>query len=253
MMNFFRIREFPAILLHIFFWLGYYALFGFVWAEDGNYRDSYYLEFILLPARIGAVYTSIYLLIPKFLEKRKYLQFVFFYLISILLFGIIQQFLTYFFYEQNTSVILSELLNLRKILRACVLINSTVLFLSAIRIIQLYHREKERKDPNSKSYIFIKSDKRYHRVNEQMILYAEGLGNYLTYYLEDGQKIIRYGSLKEALSELGKNFIRIHRSYFINKKQVRSFNREGIEMTNGKLLPIGMAYKDKVPVQITEE
>ncbi|MCZ6693941.1 MAG: hypothetical protein O6939_08560, partial [Bacteroidetes bacterium] len=51
------------VIHHVLFWLIYYITFGFIWAEGGDYWQSYYLEFILLPIRILAVYFTIFLLI----------------------------------------------------------------------------------------------------------------------------------------------------------------------------------------------
>lgn len=241
------IRKFPNILYHVIFWIGYFLLFGYIWADNGEFRSSYLLEFILLPVRIGAVYFSVYYLIPQYLENRSYGKFILYYLLSILLFGVLQQVFIHFFFEAKSLGTLLQALAPEKVLRACVLINSTVIFLSAVKILLLYQKEKEKKAKHGDSkHLFLKSDKRIHRIKEDEIIYLEGMGNYVTYHLEGNQNIICYNSLKESLLELDQNFLRIHKSYIINRNHVKSYNMEGIEMSNGKVLPIGFSFKDEV-------
>ena len=115
------------ILTHIAFWLLYFIAFGFIWAKDGNYYSSFYLEFILLPIRISAVYLMIYFVIPHTLLIKKYGLFLMQYILLLLISGVFQRLFTYFFYEANTTFQLLEIFNFGEILRAIILINSTVI------------------------------------------------------------------------------------------------------------------------------
>lgn len=148
---------------------------------------------------------------------------------------------------------LPEALAPDQVLRACVLINSTVLFLSAIKIIFMYHQEKEKNSQiENGKFLYIKSDKRFHRISANDIIYIESLGNYVTYFLKENKSIIRYSSLKEALNELDRRFLRIHKSYIINRDHVKSYNMEGVELSSGKLLPIGFSFKQEVEKNIVQ-
>lgn len=48
------------IVTHISFWVLYYLLFSFIWASNKDYLASFFLEFVLLPIRVMAVYFTIY-------------------------------------------------------------------------------------------------------------------------------------------------------------------------------------------------
>lgn len=234
------------ILNHITFWLGYFLLFGFIWARNGNYADAYFLEFILLPIRMGVVYTVLYVLLPKYLLTKRFLLFVCVYVGLLLVGSVLQRFCIHFFYDQQTSFDLAQLLDLSAILRAFVLINSTTLLLLAVKILFLYFEERATNQPIYDEKIEVKSDKRFYSIHPSEILYLEGLGNYVTYHLKSGRKIIGYNSLKKANEELPDCFIRIHKSFIVNAPTVISYDKTSVEILPDKFLPIGNAYEFEV-------
>ncbi len=227
------------ILTHVLFWLGYFISFGLIWSQDGDYYSSFYLEFMLLPVRISAVYLTIYVLLPRSLLQEKFLRFAGQYALLMLVCGVLQRVISHYFYEGNTGWTTTELLQVWPIMRAIILINSTVLFVSAFKILTLYLSERKKNQTQaSDPVIEIKVDKRIFRLSPQQILFIEGMGNYIIYHTINQQKLIRYASLRQALSELPADFVRIHRSYIINKNHVRSYNAEDVEIGE-HFLPIG--------------
>lgn len=233
------------ILTHVAFWASYYLLFGFIWAKEGNYVDSYFLEFVLLPVRMVAVYATIYWLIPKFLKERRYREFIIGIILLLVTAGVLQRIFMYFFYEFFTGRENLPLFSLAAIGRSIILINSTVLFVSALKILQLWERDRHEnqllKEKNPVTVIEIKADKRIHRVNLKDIIFLESQGNYVVYHLA-GRQLMSYISLNDAVESLPDNFVRIHKSYVINKNHVVSYNHENIEMPD-KIIPIGRQYK----------
>ncbi|MBV6646510.1 MAG: LytTR family transcriptional regulator [Cyclobacteriaceae bacterium] len=234
------------VLMHSIFWLGYYVLFGLVWAKDGHYRQSFYLEFILLPVRMLAVYSCLYFLIPKFLLNKRYLGFAGGYLLMLLVAGVLQRFFIYFFYDGLGVLEIRELLDPAAVIRAIVLINSTVLLLSAIKVFQLYLTERERNEKNLTEVVEIRSEKRFHRVPPEEITYIEGLGNYVTYHLTRARKMISYSTLREVEKDLPDYFVRIHKSYVVNKHAIKSYDRESVEIGKDQFLPISPKYRELV-------
>jgi len=95
---------------------------------------------------------------------------------------------------------------------------------------------------NEHRYVHIKADRKIHNVKESDIIYIESLDNYVKIHLKELILITR-----ENISSLEKNllsppFVRIHRSFIINMKWVKSISNDGIEL-NGKVLPFGRAFK----------
>lgn len=233
------------VLTHVVFWVAYFLLFGFIWAKNGNYYHAYFLEFVLLPIRMLAVYTMIYWLIPRYLKENHYRQFIAGTVLLLLVAGVGQRVFMYFFYEQFTGTGTLPLLHAGAIGRSIILINSTVLFVSALKIIQLWQidraeNEMLRKKSHS-NVIEIKADKRIYRVPLNEIQYLESKGNYVIYHLA-GRNLTSYISLNEAMESLPENFTRIHKSYVINKDFVLSYNHEDIQLAD-QVIPIGRMYK----------
>jgi DNA-binding LytR/AlgR family response regulator len=63
--------------------------------------------------------------------------------------------------------------------------------------------------------LIIRSDKRNFRVRPSQVLYIEGLGNYVTFYLKGKKPIISYQKLKELETLLPSQFYRVHKSLLI--------------------------------------
>lgn len=234
MIDFFRTEQtFTQIYLgksrfltHAVFWLSYYFLFSFIWMkpESGLYA-SFLLEFILMPVRILAAYCMLYFLIPHFLVLRKYQQFFLGYGILILIAGILQLLFSHFFYYRLLLNQTEINITISALVRNIILINTTVLFLGTAKIFLLYMRllesvsDKEKQDAVM-DIIEVKSDRRVHRLPLSQILFIEGMGNYITYYLDNGEKKVVYSSIKETERLLSQDFIRLHRSYIVNREKL---------------------------------
>ena len=103
--------------------------------------------------------------------------------------------------------------------------------------------------PSGSNFIQIKSGSKTYRVNIEDILYVEGLREYVTYVL-DTQKIISLESLRNLEQTLPVDlFLRIHKSFIINKKKVQSLEGNQVEI-KGRKIPIGKSYKEAVMKEI---
>ena len=229
------------IATHIVFWVLYYVFFSFLWSQNGNLFRSFELEFILMPIRMATSYLSLYLLIPRLLAKEKVLPFISSYLLLVFIGGMIQRILTYYFHEFFFPGD-SPLFSITMIIRSIVLINSTVMFLSALKVYKLWMEERRLLKKSDEEALEIRSEKRFYKVLPSNILYLEGLGNYLTIYLKNGKSLISYLTLKEAESLLNTHFKRIHKSFIINTREIDSYNNENVEI-KGRIIPIGKSYE----------
>lgn len=235
------------IATHILFWIAYYILFSLIWAGDEGYLASFYLEFVLLPTRLLAVYLTIYLLVPRLLLKRQYLRFIFAYCILLLLCGILQRVFIHLFYE-NLLVrdARNGLFSIQMLIRATILINTTVFFVLGVRLFQLWTLAYEKVNRPG-TVLELRSNRRIHRVAYEDILFVEGLGNYVKYHLADTRKITVYGSVKTALQDLPTGFIRAHKSYIVNKAHIRSFDATSIQVAD-HMVPRGKGVEDQALV-----
>ncbi len=96
-----------------------------------------------------------------------------------------------------------------------------------------------------KDFIFVKSDRKNHKIQFSEILYVESIKDYIKIYTINKRVIVK-NTLKAFASALPiKNFIRIHRSYLINLDFVTAYTANDIEIGTTEI-PIGISYKQKV-------
>lgn len=94
------------------------------------------------------------------------------------------------------------------------------------------------------SFISINSGHKIFRIKPENILYIEGLKEYVSYYTEDGQRIVALESLKKLSETLPNDqFVRIHKSYIINISKVKVVEGNQVQIGNKKI-PIGASYKE---------
>ena len=97
--------------------------------------------------------------------------------------------------------------------------------------------------------MILKADHKTYKVSYSDILYIEGLKEYVSYYTKD-QRIIVLQSLKSLEESLpNEHFIRIHKSYIINKMHVRAMDGNQVEILDKKI-PVGKSYKDDIKGRI---
>lgn len=108
----------------------------------------------------------------------------------------------------------------------------------------LMNEEKESVELNEEGFIFVKSDRKYFKVNLHEILFVEGLKDYVIIQMED-RRIITRMTLK-AIHELlpAQIFFRINKSYIINKTHIDSFDNNDV-FINKYEIAIGNLYRDE--------
>ncbi|MCK9157017.1 MAG: LytTR family DNA-binding domain-containing protein [Paludibacteraceae bacterium] len=109
----------------------------------------------------------------------------------------------------------------------------------------LSQKEKEKLEVSSQpqEFFFVKSDRKFHKVRFDDILFVEGLKDYVIIQIE-GQKIITRMNMKGIVDLLPSNiFMRVNKSYIINTTKIDSFDNNDIFIKNFEI-PIGNSYRD---------
>lgn len=102
------------------------------------------------------------------------------------------------------------------------------------------------KEETQASFIFIRVDRRMLKLIFDEILFIESLSDYLKIHLQNNEVVV----LRETITNIADKmpsiqFLRIHRSFIINIKEVVSYNNEEIVIKD-KSLPISRSYKEQV-------
>lgn len=94
------------------------------------------------------------------------------------------------------------------------------------------------------SDVFVKVNNRMVRLNFDEVLYIEALSDYVT-IVTTKQKHIVYTTLKSFAARLSfDHFVRVHRSYILNMKQVESIEDNTARLPGGHQIPIGVSYQE---------
>lgn len=110
---------------------------------------------------------------------------------------------------------------------------------------QKYEKEIIAGSSGGAEFVYIKSDKKLHKVFLKDIYFLESMEDYVVVQKRD-QKIITKDQLKHFEEMLPKDmFIRIHRSYIVSIPKIDAITSETIEIFRREL-PIGRSYKQIV-------
>jgi two-component system LytT family response regulator len=100
--------------------------------------------------------------------------------------------------------------------------------------------------PSSETqFIYIKSGTRYFKLNTDDILYAESLKDYIKLHTTGKEIISKYKISDLEKDLISKGFLRVHRSFIVNLKNITAFTASDIEIGSIEI-PIGASYKEYV-------
>ena len=99
--------------------------------------------------------------------------------------------------------------------------------------------------PKDKEYLSVKADYKVSLVRIADIVYLESEGEYVRMHLADGTAITTLFRLKNMETTLPSElFMRVHRSYIVNLRMIRSYVKGRIYLSDEEYIPIGENYKE---------
>ncbi len=94
--------------------------------------------------------------------------------------------------------------------------------------------------------VYVKTGHEQVKVKLHEILYLEALKNY-TLLVTDTKRHCVLSNLGEILQEdKFQSFVRIHRSYAVQKQYIQKIGSQEIELHNGNSIPVGRSFKDNL-------
>lgn len=108
-----------------------------------------------------------------------------------------------------------------------------------------FFTENKEERESSSHFMFVKIDRKMHKIDFNKILWIESLSDYLKIETETETKVTRetISGIEAKLPVL--DFIRIHRSFIVSLKRIESYSSEEVIIQN-KSLPISRTYKQEV-------
>lgn len=95
-------------------------------------------------------------------------------------------------------------------------------------------------------YIYVKSDYKLVQVDLERILYVEGLKDYVRIHIESEQKVVTSLYSMKKMEEIlpSDRFIRVHRSFIVQKNKIKIIERNRI-VFDKVYIPISESYKQE--------
>src|SRR6516225_1738801 len=99
---------------------------------------------------------------------------------------------------------------------------------------------------NDSDHIYIKTDGKLIRLNNDAILYIESMGDYVKFVTNDNKKYITHNTIKNLEEKVSKqHFLKVHRSYIVNLHKIDDM-RENMLFIKGNEIPVSKANKADV-------
>ncbi len=93
-------------------------------------------------------------------------------------------------------------------------------------------------------YIFVQANRKNIKIQLEDILYVESLKDYIKIHLKDEVIMTKY-SISAFIELLDHRFLRIHRSFIVNKTAITAFTKHDVEIGETEI-PIGDNYKQEL-------
>lgn len=238
---------------HVAYWVFVILIltlvFGLSW---GNKTAAFFFIIMLLPIVLGTSYFFNYVLVPKFFLKRKIFNFLLysFYTIVISLYLEMIVLMFSFIYLGNFSFNnlgpnSSDTILLAVILYLLVFIGSFLLMINQIQenkstINQLLNENKKMR----KSFLEITSNRKLVKIPYDEIIFIESLSDYIKVNTIN-EEFISKEKISKLNSRLPDIFIRIHRSFIINKEKIKTVSYNEV-IVSDITLTIGRSYRKLV-------
>ena len=103
----------------------------------------------------------------------------------------------------------------------------------------------------NKSSIYVYADKKNHKVFLDDILYLESLKDYVRVHTIE-KNLVTKSTISHYVDLLPENFLRIHRSFVVNKSKITAYTSQDVEI-GSKELPIGVSYKKEVSEELSKD
>lgn len=93
--------------------------------------------------------------------------------------------------------------------------------------------------------VFIRVDGELRQLNVSDIMYVSGMKDYVVFYLDDGSKLVTHLTMKAVEDMLPtSDFLRIHRSYIVALKKIRSIDRNNCVYIGKEIIHVTDAFRE---------
>lgn len=221
--------------------------------RSGNFIYSFYFLAFFLPVVITTAWIFSGILVPGFLLKQKYRRFALYSFYTVVLsldlelVLIFVAFMLISIYDYENMGIIIDSYKWMPVIMYFIVIFYAFLEIS----IRLIARQRLESQGDDRGTITVRADRRNRLIRLSEVTYIESMADYIRIFLSNGEKVITREKISRLHERLPGEFIRIHRSYVINRQHMDSYNRERAIIA-GKELPLSRTYKNEFFEKLSE-
>ncbi len=94
-----------------------------------------------------------------------------------------------------------------------------------------------------KDFIFVKSERKFVKINFDEVLYIESVSDYVVFVLDNNRKIITHSTLKSMEERVNHPlFVKVHRAFIVNISKINDIEDNVITM-RGAVIPVSRSNK----------
>ncbi len=238
---------------HIIFWILVYGILTIIFTRwAGVAMEAFYYVSLLMPVIIGTSYFFNYVLVPRYLFKRRFFLFGLysFYMLVVslcleMVSGILAFLVIAHYGIDENGMLITDVFIMGGTLYFVVLLMSFILLIKHYFVDQQAIDNLEEKQAIlDQGYFTVRSNRQTANIKFEELLYLESLADYIEFHLVDGSTITSKEKISHMELSLPEGFLRIHRSFIVNRPKISSFSRDFV-MIGEKALPISRSYKQK--------
>ncbi len=246
---------------HVIFWVVVVAIliviFGGAW--QGKIQAFFFIS-LFLPVIMSTSYFFNYYLVPKFLLKGKYLWFTlycYYTLVISLFLEMLVLFISFVYLANykiaNFGINSSDIILLAVVMYLVVFFGSFLLMVQQLfdsnRELEVLKNEQRKME---RPFIELISNRKSVRIPYDNIIYIESLADYVKVHSSESEEITSKEKISVLEEKLPEFFVRIHRSFIVNRQKIIRFNNNEVEMQTG-ILSIGRSYKKQALLKLKSE
>ncbi len=218
--------------------------------------QTIYFTISLLPIAIISSFFFNNYLVERFLLKERYALFSIYTIYTIIislyletLFIFLSLIIFSYFQIEGRNILTIDIVLLAFLIYTSVLIRAFIFIVKSMNIQTSRINELELHKKESRMKVLtIKANRMQQQIQLAELIYIESLGDQLKYKMLD-REIINRDKISHVENQLPSHFIRIHRSFIVNKFFIQGYKTDELVVQNVKL-PISRTYKQKVKEQL---
>lgn len=236
----------------VFWFIALLALLLFFVVQGSSFLETFYFISFLMPIVIGTAYIFNQVLLPKYLMPQRYKKFTLYtvylvivslYLLILVVFAAI---MIFSLFQGRQAVLLNvNVMALSFGMYGLVLINAFMHIFQSYKVnLSELNEIEEQLSKNQVEQIIVRSNRQQVQIALSDLLFIESLGDYVQLHLTN-EKVVTKEKISHLQSRLPEQFVRIHRSFIVNKNKVSTFSKDKLKVGDVEL-SISRTYRKEV-------